>query len=95
MATGRRSNAICDRCGFRCKYADLRSEVEVGVWVCAECFDGAYNQVNHPQNMSNVVTTDDPSLDHPRPDTSADTSTTDDSWTPDMSSPAYHNGQVD
>jgi hypothetical protein len=95
MATGRRSNAICDRCGFRCKYADLRSEVEVGVWVCAECFDGAYNKVNHPQNMSNVVTTDDPSLDHPRPDTNADTSATDDSWTPDMSSPAYHNGQVD
>ena len=94
MATGRRSNAICDRCGFRCKYADLRSEVEVGVWVCAECFDGAYNQVKQPQNMSNVVTTDDPSLDHPRPDTNADTSATDDSWTPDMSSPAYHNGQV-
>jgi hypothetical protein len=30
MATGRRSNAICDRCGFRCKYIELRNEVEVG-----------------------------------------------------------------
>jgi hypothetical protein len=58
MATGRRSNAICDRCGFRCKYIELRNEVEVGVWVCSECFDGAYNRVNHPQNMTNVDTTD-------------------------------------
>jgi hypothetical protein len=50
--------------------------------------------VNHPQNMTNVDTTDDPSLDHPRPDTTADTSATDGSWTPDDSSPAYHNGQA-
>jgi hypothetical protein len=56
MATGRRSNAICDRCGFRCKYIELRNEVEVGVWVCSECFDGAYNRVNHPQNMTLQLT---------------------------------------
>ena len=37
-ATGKHSLAICDRCGFRYKYTQLRKEW-TGFFVCSECYE--------------------------------------------------------
>ena len=67
-ATGKRSKALCDRCGLQYKYDQLKEEVQnrrpTGVRVCPTCFDG-----DHPQNHLGSVRISDPqSLRHPRRD---------------------------
>lgn len=41
-ASGRLSNAICDRCGLRFPYLSLRTEPETKEQVCAGCLDQRY-----------------------------------------------------
>ena len=67
-ATGKRSKAICDRCGLRYKYDQLKEEVQnrrpTGMRVCVTCFDG-----DHPQNHLGKVSISDPqALRYPRRD---------------------------
>ena len=67
-ATGKRSKALCDRCGLQYKYDQLKEEVQnrrpTGVRVCPTCFDG-----DHPQNHLGSVRISDPqALRHPRRD---------------------------
>lgn len=38
-ASGEHAWAICDRCGFRIAYLELRREVDTGLQVCAACED--------------------------------------------------------
>lgn len=67
-ATGKRSIAICDRCGCREKYTLLRfqviNSVKSGLLVCRDCLDQ-----DHPQLKLNRVRIDDPqALRNPRPE---------------------------
>lgn len=67
-ATGKRSKAICDRCGLSYQYDQLKEEVQnrrpTGVRVCPTCFDG-----DHPQNQLGTVRVSDPeALLYPRRD---------------------------
>ncbi len=67
-ATGKRSIAICDRCGCRAKYLDLKFQVvnsiRTGLAVCPDCLDQ-----DHPQLKLNRVRIDDPqALRHARPE---------------------------
>ena len=67
-ATGKRSKAICDRCGLRYQYDQLKEEVQnrrpTGMRVCVTCFDG-----DHPQNQLGKVRVSDPqALRYPRRD---------------------------
>lgn len=58
-ALGKRSLAICDRCGGRAKYVELRTQVvnglKTGLKVCSDCLD-----VDHPQLRLNRIRIDDP-----------------------------------
>jgi hypothetical protein len=59
---------ICDRCGRRVKYGELKNEVvnkrRTDFLVCDECFD-----VDHPQWRVGRVRVDDPqSLRDPKPE---------------------------
>ena len=63
-AIGLYSKAICDRCGFRYDYLDLRQEW-TGFKVCPECYEPKHPQlepVHHPA--------DPQALHQPRPDVS-------------------------
>jgi len=67
-ATGKRSIAICDRCGCREKYLQLRyqvvNSVKTGLLVCRDCLDQ-----DHPQLKLNRIRINDPqALRHPRPE---------------------------
>jgi hypothetical protein len=67
-AVGKRSIAICDRCGCRAKYLDLKAQVvnsiRTGLRVCPDCLDQ-----DHPQLKLNRVRIDDPqALRHARPE---------------------------
>lgn len=69
FASGKRANAICDRCGLRCYYTELRGETvrgkRTGLLVCDRCWDP-----DHPQNfLDKYVTADAQALRNPRPDT--------------------------
>lgn len=48
---GRRLNvwSMCDRCGMN-YYAHKMREESTGVLACEDCYDGAYDIQNHPQN---------------------------------------------
>lgn len=68
FATGRYSIAICDRCGCRAKYKELREQVVNGVKtnlrVCPDCLDA-----DHPQLRLNRIRINDPqALRNPRPE---------------------------
>ena len=68
FASGKHSHSFCDRCGFRAKYSDLRTETVAGnpvnVRVCRTCFDP-----DHPQNFQGKHPIDDPqALRNARPD---------------------------
>lgn len=63
-------NAICDRCGFESKASKLKEEW-TGLRVCSECWEP-----RHPQDFLRGVP-DDPSVPWTRPDSDADTDTTD------------------
>tara|TARA_X000001382_G_C3143007_1_gene170234 strand:+ start:71 stop:352 length:282 start_codon:yes stop_codon:yes gene_type:complete len=67
-ASGKRSKAICDRCGQKYKYSQLREEVENsrrnGLRVCSSCLD-----VDHPQlKLGKTKIVDNQALKNPRPD---------------------------
>jgi hypothetical protein len=73
-ATGKYSNASCDRCGVRCKYSELKGETvrgkRTGLLVCDVCWDE-----DHPQNfLDRYVTVDAQALRHARPDTGLEAS---------------------
>lgn len=68
-ASGKWANAICDVCGIRCKYVDLRAVfvrgMKTGLLACDVCWDP-----DHPQNfLDRYVTTDPQALRNARPDT--------------------------
>ena len=70
FASGKNAIAECDRCSFRFKLTELRSEVVKGKivnnLVCSECWS-----VDHPQLMLGTFPVDDPQgLQDPRPDQS-------------------------
>ena len=69
-ASGKKANAICDICGDRCKYIELkpiiRKKVKTGLLACPTCWDE-----DHPQNNLNTRPVYDPqALRDPRPDNS-------------------------
>ena len=59
-ASGKHSIAICDRCGFRYKYTQLREEWN-GFRVCSECFEP-----KHPQLEPNIAPYEPQALFEPR-----------------------------
>ncbi len=72
-ATGKYSLAICDRCGCRAKYKELRAQVvnsvKTGLRVCPDCLDA-----DHPQLRLNRIRINDPqALQFPRPEVDKDT----------------------
>lgn len=62
FASGKYALAICDRCGFRYKYTEIREEWN-GSRVCPECFE-----TKHPQLESPKVRADAEALRNARPD---------------------------
>jgi hypothetical protein len=62
FASGKYALAICDRCGFRSKYTEIREEWN-GSRVCRECFE-----TKHPQLESPKVRADAEALRDARPD---------------------------
>lgn len=82
FASGKYALGICDRCGIRCDYTDLKDETVRGrkrnVRVCPDCWDA-----DHPQNFQGTVKADDPqALRNPRPDTGEAESRKLFSWNP-------------
>ena len=68
FASGKKSFALCDRCGQRFPYKRIKPEVENrrpnGLRVCPHCFD-----TDHPQlQLGRVKIVDAQALRHPRPD---------------------------
>lgn len=68
FASGKYSWSLCDRCGFRFRYLQIRSERGTGWRVCSICDDGEFNLMTHPQNRPPPVFPDPQSLRFPRPD---------------------------
>lgn len=48
FASGKHALAICDRCGFRYKYSQIREEWN-GSRVCPECFENKHPQLDPPK----------------------------------------------
>ena len=61
-ASGKHALAVCDRCGFRYKYTEIREEWH-GLRVCPECYEP-----KHPQLEAPRVRADAEALRNPRPD---------------------------
>lgn len=61
-ASGSMSWAICDRCGFRYKYTELKREWQ-GLRTCNECWS-----IKHPQLDPIYPPTEPQALLNPRPD---------------------------
>lgn len=83
MSSGKNAISVCDNCGFRYRYPDMRA-TSYGTWVCPTCHDGAFDIKNHPQNKPPPIYLDDESLKRPRPDVVLATSG-DAGWTPTQS----------
>ena len=62
FATGKYSQAICDRCGYQYPYLDLKKEWN-GLFVCSECFEPKHPQLDPPYSRP-----DPEALQNPRPD---------------------------
>lgn len=62
FASGKHALAICDRCGFRAKYTEIREEWN-GSRVCPECYE-----TKHPQLEPPKVRADAEALRNARPD---------------------------
>ncbi len=67
-ASGKHAFCFCDRCGFRARYSELKTESVAGnvinVRVCPSCYDP-----DHPQNFLGKYPVDDPqALRDARPD---------------------------
>ena len=65
MATGKRTLAVCDTCGFVYPHRAMQKN-SYGLIVCPTDFDGAYDEKNHPQNKAPNLK-EDPSIRDPRP----------------------------
>lgn len=68
FASNKIAVAMCDRCGFRYRLRELRSVIvktkEVGILVCAECWEP-----DQPQLSLGMYPVDDPqAIRNPRPD---------------------------
>jgi hypothetical protein len=68
FASGKYSHGYCERCGFRVKLSELKSEAVrgriTGNLICPSCFDP-----DHPQNFQGMTPVDDPqALRNPSPD---------------------------
>ena len=64
-ASGKHSVAICDRCGFRYKYTQLKKEW-TGFRVCSECYEPKHPLLEPPRNLP-----DPEALRDPRPSLAA------------------------
>ena len=69
FASGKYAWGMCDICGVRCKYIELREPTirgkRTGLLVCPTDYDP-----DHPQNfLSRYISTDPQALRHARPDT--------------------------
>ena len=62
FALGKHSYGVCDRCGFRVRYLNLRMEW-TGFKVCPECFEPKHPQLEPPRQ-----TTDPEALRQARPE---------------------------
>ena len=62
-ASGKYAIAICDRCGFRYKYTQLRKEW-TGFSVCSECYEPKEPQLEPLPHVSDAE-----ALRNPRPET--------------------------
>ena len=76
FASGKRSIAICDRCGFQFKLKTLKEEIiktkRYNLLVCQQCWDP-----DHPQLQLGMYPVDDPqAVRNPRKDTTYLTSGT-------------------
>ena len=74
FASGKYANAICDICGIRCRYTDLKGTTvrgqRTGLLACPTCWDP-----DPPLNfLDRYVTVDPQALRHPRPDTGKEAS---------------------
>lgn len=65
MASTKRAYGICDICGFRYKYNQLRKN-SYGLLVCTEDWNGSYDLKNHPQNKTPNLA-DREFIENPRP----------------------------
>jgi hypothetical protein len=70
FSRGKWAVAICDRCSFKFPYGDLKAEPGTGWRVCAQCNDGLFSLVSHPQNMLKPIPIDPEALEFPRPEVS-------------------------
>jgi|TARA_A100000171_G_scaffold1547_1_gene1682 hypothetical protein len=61
FASGKFSQAICDRCGFQVPYLNLSKEWN-GLLVCQECYEP-----KHPQLDPGYHSADAEALENPRP----------------------------
>jgi hypothetical protein len=68
FASGKRSKGLCDRCGFKFPYRKLKMEPGTNLMVDAECYDGRWNRVDHPQNFPPRDLIDAQGLRNPRTD---------------------------
>jgi hypothetical protein len=68
FASGKHSWSLCDRCGFRYRYLQIRNEPGTRWSVCSTCNDGEFNLMTHPQNRPPPVYPDPQALRYPRPD---------------------------
>ena len=64
-ASGKHSLAICDRCGFRYKYTQLKKEW-TGFFVCSECYEPKEPQLDPVPHVA-----DPEAIRNPRPQVSS------------------------
>ena len=62
FASGKYSQAICDRCGYQYPYLELRKEWN-GLFTCPECFEPKHPQLDPPYHAG-----DPEALKNARPD---------------------------
>ena len=66
MATNRNAMAMCDTCSFVYPHRVMQLN-SYSMLVCQECFDGAYDLKNHPQNKPASLR-EDPAIQNARID---------------------------
>lgn len=68
FARGTLSVAICDRCGMKVRYLDLRPQIfdgaMTGLMVCPDCLDEDHPQLKVGRNFK----PEPQALEHPRPE---------------------------
>ncbi len=83
FASGKWALAICDNCGWSCKYSELKpfvlNQVDTGLKMCGKCWSP-----DHPQLQvgKNNRTPEAIALYKPRPDTGKQASTSFYGWNP-------------